>query len=109
MTFAIDHMIACQDALLAAIDARDVEGIERASVALSSATQALQQPGAWETTPATQARFDHALKQSKAAAMRVNTLSHWTRQKIDQLRELRSGNAIHTYAHWFKNGAKRPA
>ena len=94
---------------MAALDARDVEAIKRACTALSIATEALQQAGTWEATPATQSRFDYALKQSKAAAMRVNTLSHWTRQKIDQLRELRSGNVIHTYAHWFKNVGKRPS
>ena len=109
MTFALDQMIACQDALLAALDARDADAIERATAALANATLTMEQPGAWETTPEARAGLDHAIKQSKAAAIRVNTLSHWTRQKIDQLDELRSGTPVHTYAHWFKNGVKRPA
>jgi hypothetical protein len=36
-------------------------------------------------------RLDHALRQAKAARIRVNILSDWTRQRIDQLSEIRSG------------------
>lgn len=85
----LEHVIDCQQKLIAALDARDVEALETATTHLSQALVSLQANGAvYELHPA---RLDHAMKQAKAARIRVNVLADWTRQRIDRLTELRSG------------------
>ena len=85
----LEHVIDCQQRLIAALDARDVAALESATTELSRALVPLQTNGAvYEVMPA---RLDHAVKQAKAARIRVNVLSDWTRQRIDRLAELRAG------------------
>ena len=82
---AMAKMIACQDELLAALDVLDVARIEAATVALAAATRSITLASAQANRPS----IDHALKQADAARIRINCLSAWNRQKIDQLAELR--------------------
>jgi len=89
MVADLEHVIECQRRLIAALDARDASSLETATTQLSDALLALQANGAvYEVAPA---RLDHAMKQAKAARIRVNVLSDWTRQRIDRLAELRAG------------------
>ncbi len=94
---AIDHMIACQDAMIAALDSNDAAAIERATSALADAVRQLRTPGAWHDTAQARTMLDHAIKQSDAVRMRLNCLSHATRQRIDQMAALRGRGLTNIY------------
>ncbi len=86
---ALDNLIACQAALIAALDGRDAAAIERATSMLADATGKLQHADMRVDETAARKRIDHGLKQVTAAKIRVNALSYWTRQRIDRMAELR--------------------
>ncbi|MEY2927719.1 MAG: hypothetical protein RL367_2196 [Pseudomonadota bacterium] len=94
----VDHLIDCQAALIAALDARDATRIEAATVALATAIQLVKAQDVWRSATGGREKLDHAIRQSDAARMRVNYLANTTRQRIDQLGQLRSGNAPTTYS-----------
>jgi hypothetical protein len=94
---ALDTLIERQAALIAALDGHDVAAIERATSALADAIGTLQRSDVWRDDKAVHAKIDHGLKQTTAASIRVNALSHWTRQRIDQLSDLRGGNISSIY------------
>jgi hypothetical protein len=94
---ALDTLIERQAALIAALDGHDVAAIERATSALADAICTLQRSDVWRDDKAVHAKIDHGLKQTTAASIRVNALSHWTRQRIDQLSDLRGGNISSIY------------
>jgi hypothetical protein len=90
MSLALDRVIACQDEMIDALDSRDVEAIERASVALAEALHSLSGEGAIRETD--KEKVERALLKADASRIRVNILSDWTRQRIDRLSEIRSGS-----------------
>jgi hypothetical protein len=96
---ALDHLLACQTALIAALDARDAGAIEQASMQLANATANAHSYDAWHSNTSARSKIEHSLKQADAARTRVNYLSEWTRQRIDRLNELRGAPVIHTYAN----------
>jgi hypothetical protein len=96
---ALDNLIACHTALIAALDARDAGAIEHASMQLALAVTYAQSYDAWRESAEARAKIEHGLKQSNAARTRVNYLSEWTRQRIDRLNELRGASVTHTYAN----------
>lgn len=98
MSSAIERVIDRQQALLAALDARDAGAIEAATAALTAALTALRAPGALQADAAALTQLDHARKQSEAARIRINVLSDWNRQRIDRLAELRGGAGGQVYS-----------
>jgi hypothetical protein len=94
---ALDHMVACQNAMIAALDSSDVAAIERATSALADAVGQLRRPGAWHDTTEARTMLDHAIKQSEAVRIRINCLSHVTRQRIDRMAALRGGGLTNIY------------
>lgn len=94
----IDALIKCQDALIAALDARDAELIESATAALAAVIQTVKAQDVWRTATDGRDKIDHAIRQSDAARIRVNYMADWTRQRIDQLNELRRGTPSMTYS-----------
>lgn len=89
MSEMLERVIARQEQLINALDARDANAIEAATVELADALRTLGAEGAvYKIAPQ---RVDHALRQAQAARIRVNVLADWTRQRIDRLFELRSG------------------
>jgi hypothetical protein len=104
MTTDIESVIACQERLIAALDARDVNVLETVTVELDRALQELQARGAVHEREGGQ--LDYALRQSTAARIRVNVLADWTRQKIDRISEIRQTGSS-TYAKGRKNLANR--
>jgi hypothetical protein len=91
MSLVLDRVVACQDEMIEALDARDAEAIERASIALAEALHALSGQGALRE--ADREIVERALLKADAARIRVNVLSDWTRQRIDRLSEIRSGSS----------------
>ena len=104
MNLALERVVACQERFIEALDARDAEAIETATIELAGVLQELAASGAVRGVD--QARLDHALRQAKAARIRVNILSDWTRQRIDQLSEMRSGAPL---SYGNKGILKEPA
>lgn len=104
MTTDIESVIACQERLIAALDARDVNVLETVTVELDRALQELQARGAVHEKEGSQ--LDYALRQSTAARIRVNVLADWTRQKIDRISDIRHAGSS-TYGKARKNLAKR--
>jgi uncharacterized protein YecT (DUF1311 family) len=94
---ALDQLISCQDALIAALDARDPGQIEMATADLASAVQMVKAQDVWRSGDTENDQIGHALRQSDAARMRVNYMADWTRQRIDQLDKLRRGDAVTIY------------
>lgn len=91
MSLVLNRVVECQDEMIEALDARDAEAIERASVALAEALRALSGEGALRETD--EETVERALLKADAARIRVNILSDWTRQRIDRLSEIRSGSS----------------
>lgn len=97
---ALDRLIARQQALIEALDSRDADAINCATASLAEAVEQCRQMDSWHPQPEQQRQLDHALRQSDAARIRVNVLTDWTRQRIDQLHELRSGTQASTYTKY---------
>jgi hypothetical protein len=98
---AIDHLVSCQDALMRAIDARNVTAMDAASAQVAKAAREVQ------AAPLCREDLDklqHALNQTTALKMRVNTMTDWTCQRIDRLAELRGQTAPPTYGKCRKTG-----
>lgn len=85
----IQAVIDCQADMIDAIDAQDATAIIRASEALAGAVSRLRDADGWPSDPLVADRLRHALRKNQAAAIRINLLAHWTRQRIDRLAELR--------------------
>lgn len=100
----ISQLIACQDALLAALDARDVDAIQTASEALAKAVQGAKAKDVWHDGPELKAGIDHALRQNDAARMRVNIMSEWTQRRAAQLAEIRGQAPAHVYSRYGGSG-----
>lgn len=81
----IDHLIACQNDLIAALDARDADAVVAATHALAAVLDALPM----DDVMADPEQLAHGMKQAEAARIRVKYLTAWNRQKIDRLAELR--------------------
>jgi hypothetical protein len=94
----IDAIMARQSELIAALDAQDAAAITLASEALAAAVATGRNRIDVRPDPALPERIGQALQQTNAAAMRTNTLLHWTRQRIGRIAELRgipvSGRAV---------------
>ncbi len=85
----LDRLIDCQAALLAALDARDVTLLERATADLAAAVEAARATDVWHDQAPTRAKIEYGLKQTEAGRIRVNVLTDWTRQKLETLADLR--------------------
>lgn len=89
----IDNLIACQNDLIAALDARDADAVVAATHALAAAVDALSA----NDVMVDQELLAHGMKQAEAARIRVKYLTAWNRQKIDQLAELRGQKSAIIY------------
>jgi citrate lyase beta subunit len=90
MLMQMDEMQARLDDLVAALDGQDAGAIIAASESLATAVilfrGAAVPPG---SEPRARTLIGHTLKQLEAAAIRVNVLKDWTRQRIDRNHALR--------------------
>lgn len=82
---ALDGLIGSSEALIAALDANDVDAIEAALPALRRCVEALKSPGAQNWSPGLRARVEQALGVSDAARARIRYLSDRTQQRLDML------------------------
>ena len=90
---SIEAVLDCQTDLITAIDTQDAGAIVRASEALAAAVSKLRYVDHWPADPLAAERLRAVLRQNQAAAIRINLMAHWTRQKIDRLADLRGQRA----------------
>lgn len=81
----IDSVITSSEALIAALDAHDVDAIEAALPPFGESIKALKAVGAWEGSPRLSARLVEAMKLADGARARVRYLADRTQQQIDML------------------------
>jgi predicted translin family RNA/ssDNA-binding protein len=93
----IELVIDAQTALIEALDNGRVEAIEAATRQLSQALARVREAGAWHADDKTAARVDHALRQTAAAATRVNYLADRTRQRLGRVAMARGSGEAPTY------------
>jgi hypothetical protein len=89
----IDEIVERQAALITALDAGDADAILSASAGLVEKLGALRT----RSTTINPEKIQYALKQAHAAAIRVNYLAHFTRQKLDRLAQHRGQKPGLTY------------
>jgi hypothetical protein len=94
---ALDVLIDRQRELLAALDMRDVEGIEVATSNMAHAVNALRATDMWLDHPTLKETLDYGLRQAEAAQTRVKFMSDWNSQKLEKLADLRSDATAGTY------------
>ena len=86
---SIDLIVARQAELIAALGSQDATAITQATEALAAAIAlAKNQPMQNEDTELPE-RLSAAIQQSNAAAIQVNYLMNWTRQRIGRIAALR--------------------
>ncbi len=85
----IDAIMVRQAELIAALDAQDASAITIASEALAAAVANARNHDAGTVGLELSDMIGNALQQNRAAAMRANSLLHWTRQRIGKINELR--------------------
>ena len=92
----LDRLQADHAALIAALDADDIERIEGATEALTASVEQLRAQAAWQTTPEIEAQARQIWSMSEAARVRVNLLTDLNQQRIEVLASLKgrtgSGN-----------------
>ena len=96
----IDAIMMRQTELIAALDAQDASAITLASEALAAAVASARNHDAVTAGLELSDMIGNALQQNRAAAMRANSLLHWTRQRIGKINELR-GLAFAGHPHFY--------
>jgi hypothetical protein len=82
---ALEHLEACQQGLIAALDGHDVEALEASIVRLSEAVSVAKAAGAWRDRPEVVQHARRITALSEAARVRVNFLTDLTQRRLEQL------------------------
>ena len=82
---AIDRLIGSSEALIAALDAQDIEAIEGALPAFGESVHTMKSSGGWQRSPGLSARLAQAITLAEAARTRVRYLADRTQQQVDLL------------------------
>jgi hypothetical protein len=81
----VDRMIASSEALIAALDAHDIDAIENTLAAFGESAGQLRSFGDWQRSPELSAHLSRALSLADAARTRVRYLADGNRQQLDML------------------------
>jgi len=95
---ALDRLEEAHKDLIGALDANDVESIERRVEELRTAISAVRAMGGWRETPELKDRAKRISKLGEAARIRVNFLTDMTRQRLQILAAARGEAAVGTYS-----------
>lgn len=82
---AVDTLIGSSEALIAALDAHDIDAIEAALPPFGESIKALKAAGDWQRSPRLSARLAEAMTLADAARARIRYLADRTQQRIDML------------------------
>ncbi len=95
---ALQRLEEAHEELIGALDANDVESIERRVEELKTAISAVRALGGWRETPELKDRAKRISQLGEAARIRVNFLTDMTRQRLDMLAAARGELRPGTYA-----------
>ncbi len=82
---ALQQLNDAQTALLAALDAHDVDAIEAANAAVAVAVEEVRVAGGWRERAGLREDLTHILKRAEAARGRINALADRNRRSLDKL------------------------
>ena len=85
----LEHIIAKQSDLIAALDEQDANAITAATESLAAAITLAKNTAPPLSCTAPSERVAEALQIANSASIRINYLMHWTRQRIGKIAELR--------------------
>jgi len=94
---ALQQLSDAQSALIAALDARDVDAIEAANAAVAVAVEEVRVVGGWNEAPGLREELIEVLRNAEAARGHVNALADRNRRNLDKLISL--GNAPRATAY----------
>ncbi len=95
---ALDRLEEAHKDLIGALDANDVDSIERRVEELRTAISAVRAMGGWRETPELRARAKRIAQLGEAARIRVNFLTDMTRQRLQMLAAARGDAASGLYS-----------
>jgi hypothetical protein len=84
-SIALDRLEEAHKDLIGALDANDVESIERRVEELRTAISGVRAMGGWRETPELKDRARRIAQLGEAARIRVNFLTDMTRQRLQML------------------------
>ena len=82
---ALQQLDDAQAALIAALDAHDLDAIDAANSAVASAVEGVRAVGGWRERPGLRDDLIRILRSAEAARGRVNALSDGNRRDFDKL------------------------
>lgn len=82
---ALQQLSDAQAALIAALDARDVDAIDAANAAVAIAVEEVRVVGGWNTHPGMREELIEVLKSAEAARGHINALADKNRRNLDKL------------------------
>lgn len=82
---AVDDIIGSSEALIAALDAHDIDAIEAALPAFGRSVEILRKPGDWQRSPGLHARFEKAAALVDTALFKARYQADRTQQHMDML------------------------
>ena len=94
---ALDRLVSCHEAMIAALDANDLTAIEDATAALAFAVEGAREIGQWRADPKLKERLTSLATLAQAAQIRVNFLTDNVRRRIDAIAALRGREPALTY------------
>jgi hypothetical protein len=82
---ALQQLDDAQAALIAALDAHDIDAIGAANAAVAIAVEAVRAAGGWRDRPGLRQDLVRILKTAETARGRINALSDQNRRDLDKL------------------------
>ena len=82
---ALNRMIASSEALIAALDANDIDAIEGRLPEFGESVRDLRSSGGWQKSADLSARLSQAMALADAARTRIRYLADNNRRKLDML------------------------
>ncbi len=94
----LDRLEEAHKDLIGALDANDVESIERRVEELRTAISAVRAMGGWRETPELKDRAKRIAQLGEAARIRVNFLTDMTRERLQMLAAARGDAGAGLYS-----------
>lgn len=89
---ALQQLDDAQAALIAALDAKDIDAIDAANAAVAVAVEEMRVVGGWRERPGLREDLIRVLKSAEAARGHINALADQNRRNLDKLISL--GGAV---------------
>ena len=84
-TASLERLEACHVALIAALDAQDVDALEGMLGDFRDAVDTVRAQGGWRADPSVQGKVARVAALADAARLRVNFLTDRNRQRLERL------------------------